>query len=76
MSVSIFVDLQSFLVGRHFVVKEFVALKNEFEFSHYIFGCSEPWSIVSPKRKDTRRLRITMEYNGRMEWFHTAWLEV
>jgi len=47
MSVLIFVDLQGFLVERHFVVKEFAALKNGFELSHYIFGCSVPWSSLT-----------------------------
>jgi len=50
MSVPIFVDLQDFFVGRQFVLKEFAALKNGFdgfELSHYIFGCSEPWSNLT-----------------------------
>jgi len=47
MSEPIFMDLQGFLVERHFVVKEFAALKNGFEFSHYIFGCSVPWSNLT-----------------------------
>jgi len=42
MSVSIFVDLQGFLVGRHFIVKEFAALKEKHVLSHYIFGCPYP----------------------------------
>jgi len=42
MSVPILVDLQGFLVGRHFIVKEFAALKDEFELSYYIFGCPYP----------------------------------
>jgi len=41
------VDLQGFLVGRHFVVKEFAALKDGFELSHYIFGCSVPWDSLT-----------------------------
>jgi len=47
MSVPIFVDLQGFLVGRHFVAKEFAALKDGFELSHYIFGCPVPWSSLT-----------------------------
>jgi len=47
MSVPIFVDLQEFLVGRHFVIKEFAALKDEFELSHYIFGYSVPWDNLT-----------------------------
>jgi len=37
MSVPIFVDLQGSFIGRQFVVKEFAALKDGFELSHYIF---------------------------------------
>jgi len=47
MSVPIFVDLQGFLVGRHFVIKEFAALKDEFELPHYIFGSPYPWTLLS-----------------------------
>jgi len=51
MSVPIFVDLQGFLVGRHFVVKEFAALKNGFELSHYIFGCPYLWTLLSKSER-------------------------
>jgi len=44
MFVPIFVDLQGFLVERHFVMKEFAAFKDGFELSHYIFGCFVLWS--------------------------------
>jgi len=47
MSVPIFVDLQGFLVGGHFVVKEFAALKEGHVLSHYIFECPYPWDILS-----------------------------
>jgi len=51
MSVPIIVDRQGFLVGRHFVVKEFVALKDGFDLSHYIFRCSEPWrNLIKAER--------------------------
>jgi len=33
------VDLQGFLVGRHFVVKEFAVLREGHVLSHFIFGC-------------------------------------
>jgi len=39
MSVPIFVDLQDFLIGRDFVVKEFAVLKEGHVLSHYIFVC-------------------------------------
>jgi len=37
MSVPIFMDLQGFLVGRHFVMKEFAAFKDRFELFHYFW---------------------------------------
>jgi len=51
MSVPIFMDLQGFLVGRHFVVKEFAALKDGFELSHYISGCSYLWILLSKSER-------------------------
>jgi len=51
MSVPIFVDLQGFRVGRHFVVKEFAALKEGHVLSHYIFGCPYPWTVLSKSER-------------------------
>jgi len=51
MSVPIFVDLQGFLIGRHFVIKEFAALKDGFELSHYIFVCPYPWTLFSKSER-------------------------
>jgi len=50
VSVPIFVDLQGFLVGRHFVVKEFAALKDGFEPSLYIFRCPYLCSLTKAER--------------------------
>jgi len=41
-----YLDLQGFLVGRYFVVKEFAVFKDGFKLSHYIFG-SVPWSSTT-----------------------------
>jgi len=50
----IFVDLQDILIERRFVVKKFAALKDGFEFSHYIFGCSKPWSnLIKAEKQQT-----------------------
>jgi len=52
MSVSTFVDLQGFIVGRNFVVKEFAALREGSVFSHYIFGSPLPWSCLIKAEKN------------------------
>jgi len=68
MSVPIFVDLQGFLVGRHFVVKEFAALKDGFELSHYIFGCSVPWDSLT-KAERHQVMWLIENHHGRMgQW--------
>jgi len=55
MFVLIFVDLQGFLVGRHFVVKEFAALEDGFELSHFLLFLDSPnRGEISPKRKNIR----------------------
>jgi len=64
MSVSIFVDLQDFLVGRHFVVKEF-ALKDGFELSHYIIGCSV-WSSLT--KAETHQTMWLIENRHGIQW--------
>jgi len=51
MSVPIFVDLQGFLVGRHFTVKEFAALKERHVLSHYIFRCPYPFLTKSERHQ-------------------------
>jgi len=61
------VDLQGFLVGRHFVVKEFAALKVRFELSHYIFGCSVPWSSLTKAERHQAMWLIENHYGIRWE---------
>jgi len=69
MSVPIFVDLQGFLVGRHFVVKELLLSKMDSNFLIIIFGCSVLWdSLIKAERHQAMWLRIVMGYNGRMGW--------
>jgi len=65
MSVPIFVDLQGFLVGRHFVVKEFAALKEGHVLSHYIFGCPYPWTLLS---KSERHQAMRLENRQEIQW--------
>jgi len=69
-----FVDMQSFLVGRHFVVKEFAALKDVFELSHlyfslflsYIFGCSKPWSGLT--KAERHQAMWLIENRHEIQW--------
>jgi len=51
MPVPIFVDLQGFLIGRDFAVKEFAALKEGHVLTHYIFECPYPWDILSKSER-------------------------
>jgi len=46
-----FVDLQGFVVGRRFVVKEVAVLKKGAILSHYIFTCPMPWNILTRSEK-------------------------
>jgi len=44
-------DLQGFLVRRHFVVKEFAVLEEEHVLHHHIFGCLYPWTLLSKSER-------------------------
>ncbi|XP_036150659.1 uncharacterized protein LOC118648448 [Monomorium pharaonis] len=47
MSASTFVDLQGFIVGGKFIVKEFASLKDGFELTHYLFTPTYPWEYLT-----------------------------
>ncbi|KMQ90886.1 hypothetical protein RF55_9305 [Lasius niger] len=47
MVVPTFVDLQRFIIGRNFIVKEVAILRDGFVFSHYIFGSPVPWYVLT-----------------------------
>jgi len=66
MSVPIFVVLQCFLVGRHFVVKEFAALKDGFELSHYIFVCPYLWTLLS--KSERHQAMWLIENRHEIQW--------
>jgi len=66
MPVSIFVNLQGFFIERHFVVKEFAALKDGFEFSHYIFGCPYPCTLLS--KFERHQAMWLIENRHGMQW--------
>jgi len=51
MFVPIFVDLQDFLIGGHFVVKEFAALKEGHVLFHYIFLGPYLWDLFSKSER-------------------------
>jgi len=66
MSIPIFVDLQGFLIGRDFTVKEFAALKEGYVLSHYIFECPYPWNILS--RSERRQAIWLIENCHGLNW--------
>jgi len=47
MSVPTFVDLQGFLIGKKFIVKEFAALEKGTLVSHYTFTSPAPWIALT-----------------------------
>ncbi|KYN26858.1 hypothetical protein ALC57_03759 [Trachymyrmex cornetzi] len=47
MIVPTFVDLQGFIVGKKFIVKEVAVLRKGAILSHYIFTCPMPWSFLT-----------------------------
>ncbi|KAL6264257.1 hypothetical protein P5V15_004347 [Pogonomyrmex californicus] len=55
MVVPTFVDLQGFLVGGQFVVKEFAALRKRTVLSHYIFASPIPWHFLASADKSSAR---------------------
>jgi len=46
MIVPTFVDLQGFIVGKRFVLKEVAVLKKGSVLSHYIFASPLPWNLL------------------------------
>ncbi|KYN13991.1 hypothetical protein ALC57_13821 [Trachymyrmex cornetzi] len=51
MTVPMFVDLQGFIVGKKFIVKEVAVLRKGAIHSHYIFTCPMPWSFLTKSEK-------------------------
>ncbi|KYN14911.1 hypothetical protein ALC57_12874 [Trachymyrmex cornetzi] len=51
MTVPTFVDLQGFIVGKKFIVKEVAVLRKGAILSHYIFTCPMPWSFLTKSEK-------------------------
>jgi len=51
MIVPTFVDLQEFIVGNWFVVKEVTVLKEGSVLSHYIFASAYPWNLLTKSER-------------------------
>ncbi|KYN21770.1 hypothetical protein ALC57_05852 [Trachymyrmex cornetzi] len=47
MIMPTFVNLQGYIIGKKFVVKEVAILRRGAILSHYIFTCSMPWSFLT-----------------------------
>ena len=51
MAVPTFVDLQGFLIGGNFIVKEVAVLRKGNVLSHYIFKSPVPWRMLTKSEK-------------------------
>jgi len=51
MTIPTFVDLQGFIVGKKFVVKEVAMFRKGAIFTHYIFMCPMPWNFLIKSEK-------------------------
>ena len=51
MVVPTFVDLQGFIIGRNFIVKEVAILRDGSVLSHYFFGSPVPWHVLTKFEK-------------------------
>ncbi|KYN29551.1 hypothetical protein ALC57_00999 [Trachymyrmex cornetzi] len=51
MAVPTFVDLQGFIIGNKFIVKEVVVLRKGAILSRYIFTCPMSWSFLTKSEK-------------------------
>ncbi|EGI61839.1 hypothetical protein G5I_09869 [Acromyrmex echinatior] len=61
-----FVDLQGFVVGERFVVKEVAVLKNGSEMTHYIFMCPMPWRFLT--KSDQSHASWLMVHHHGLRW--------
>jgi len=67
MIVLTFVDLQGFIVGSWFVVKEVAVLKKESVLSHYIFANPYPWDLLTKSEKSCASWLIA-NHHGMGSW--------
>lgn len=66
MAVPTFVDLQGFIVGKRFIVKEVAILRRGTVLSHYIFESPFPWRVLTKSEKLTASW-LTMHHH-RLHW--------
>ena len=67
MSVPTFVDLQGFLVGMKFVVKEVAVLRKGRILTHHIFTCPMPWNLLTKSDKSCATWLIANHHGLRWE---------
>ncbi|XP_077255646.1 uncharacterized protein LOC143893806 [Temnothorax americanus] len=67
MSVSTFVDLQGFLVGMKFVVKEVAVLRKGCVLTHHIFNYPMPWNLLTKSDKSCATWLIRNHHGLRWE---------
>ncbi|KYQ51411.1 hypothetical protein ALC60_09490, partial [Trachymyrmex zeteki] len=61
-----FVDLQGFVVGKKFIVKEVAVLRRGAILTHYIFSCPMPWNFLTRSYKSCAS-RLTAYHHG-LRW--------
>ncbi|EFN89669.1 hypothetical protein EAI_01250 [Harpegnathos saltator] len=66
MVVPTFVDLQEFMVGKRFIVKEAAILKNGIILSHYVFTSPMLWHVLTRSDK-SRAYWLTANHHG-LRW--------
>ncbi|KAL6261999.1 hypothetical protein P5V15_007088 [Pogonomyrmex californicus] len=67
MIVPTFADLQGFVVGRRFVVKEVTVLRKGTILSHYIFASPIPWHLLTKSDKSCASWLIANHHGLRWE---------
>ncbi|XP_071640900.1 uncharacterized protein [Temnothorax longispinosus] len=67
MSVPTFVDLQGFLVGMKFVVKEVAVLRKGCVLTHHIFNYPMPWNLLTKSDKSCATWLIRNHHGLRWE---------
>lgn len=66
MVVPTFVDLQGFVVGGRFVVKEVAVLKKGTVLTHYIFANPMPWNLLTKSEKSCASWLIACHHG--LQW--------
>ncbi|KAL6254322.1 hypothetical protein P5V15_014371 [Pogonomyrmex californicus] len=72
MVVLTFVDLQGFLVGGQFIVKEFAALRKRTTLSHYMFASPIPWHFFASADNDAV---VYVKGHEKRQWLWNLFLD-